>query len=88
MPALQQPEKSVLVTVKLYGTLPQRFESYDPQKGLRVRLGPGARVSDLVRHLGFTDETVVAVVDGRVAGGDAPLAEGAAVNLLQPAHGG
>ncbi len=78
----------ITVLVRLYGTLPRRFEGYDPQKGLTVALWPGADTSDLLRHLGLVDETVAAVIDGMIVWHNRPLADGALVRLFQPAQGG
>lgn len=84
----QQAEKTISVTVKLYGTLPHQFGEYDPQKGLVVQLTAGSRIADLIMRLELSGEFLVPVMDGKVVNSGHPLTEGDSVTLLQPAHGG
>ena len=79
----------ITVHVKLYGTLPGRFEGYDPAKGLTVRLSRGGRVSDLTEKLNISPvDTGVVAIDGRVAKPSDVITDGAQVRIFQVAHGG
>ncbi|MBR9980409.1 MAG: hypothetical protein KFF50_05235 [Desulfatitalea sp.] len=79
----------ITVTVKLYGTLPQRMPAYDPQRGLVVTLGPGATVADLTRQLNLTaEDTGVVALDGRVAQPEDRLPNDAHIRIFQVALGG
>jgi sulfur carrier protein ThiS len=77
------------VTVRLFGTLSQKFPGYDPVKGLEVEIPDGARVKDLLAHLGIS-ETMggVATVKGMILRLEDPLKDGASVHLLQAVYGG
>lgn len=78
---------TVTVAVRLNGALAERL-------GARrsVTLPDGATADDLVRELrdeaGVELANVVVAVDGRVVGGSAVLADGAAVAVLVPYAGG
>ena len=43
------------VKVRLFGTLSQKFPGYDSVKGLEVEIPDGARVKDLLAHLGIPE---------------------------------
>jgi sulfur carrier protein ThiS len=77
------------VYAKLYGSLPERFPGYDPEKGLTLELAQGARISDLTAQLGITaEEEMVIAMAGRVARLEDPLEDGATLRILPVAHGG
>lgn len=79
----------ITVTVKLYGALPERFPDYDPADGIVVRLAPDARVRDLNDYLKLTPEDAgVVALDGRVAGPEDILTDGASIKIFQKAYGG
>lgn len=79
----------ITVTVKLYGALPERIADYDSKTGIVVRLDQGARVKELNNHLGLKpDDAGVVAIDGRVAGPDDPLSDGATIKIFQKAYGG
>ena len=53
------------VKVRLFGTLGQQFPGYDPAKALEVEIPDGARVKDLLAHLGIPEvKGGVAAVEG------------------------
>jgi sulfur carrier protein ThiS len=79
----------ITVHVKLYGTLPERFEGYDPERGLTVQLSPGERVGDLTARLNISpEETGVVALDGRVAKPADIVPDGARIRIFQVSHGG
>lgn len=79
----------ISIRVKLFGTLPQRFEGYDSVRGLTVRLHHGAHIRDLTAHLQLNpSETGMVVMAGRVVPPDKVLIDGARVRIFQVAHGG
>lgn len=79
----------IKVTVKLYGTLPWRFQGYDPEKGIRLEFAQGARVTELTSRLNLTpQDTGVVALDGRVATPQDALYDGAQIRIFQMAHGG
>ncbi|MGE5841249.1 MAG: MoaD/ThiS family protein [Deltaproteobacteria bacterium] len=77
------------VNVRFFGTLSQEFPGYDPEKGIEVEIPDGARVKDLLAHLGIPEaKGSVAAVEGVILHQDARLKDGASVQLLQSVHGG
>lgn len=79
----------ITVNVKLYGTLPWRFQTYDSDKGLTVELPRGARVIDLSKQLNIAPaDTGVVAIDGRVARPEDVLPDGASIRIFQVTHGG
>jgi sulfur-carrier protein len=75
--------------VRLFGTLGQRFSGYDPQKGLDVEIPDGARVKDLLAHLGIPEtKGEVVAADGKILHLEDPLNEGMSLQLLQAVYGG
>jgi len=79
----------ITIIVKLYGELPERFPDYDPAEGIVVRLARGACVNDLSNHLKLSPEDAgVVAMDGRVAGPEDALVDGASVKIFQKAYGG
>jgi sulfur carrier protein ThiS len=77
------------VKVRLFGTLSQQFPGYDPAKGLEVEIPDGARVKDLLAHLGISEaKGGVAASEGVILRLEDPLRDGASVHLLQTVYGG
>ena len=77
------------VKVRLFGTLGQQFPGYDPAKALEVEIPDGARVKDLLAHLGIPEaKGSIAAVEGVVLHLDDPLKNGSSVHLLQSVYGG
>ena len=77
------------IHAKLYGSLPGRFPGYDPEKGLTLELAQGARIRNLVAHLGIAaEEEVVIAMAGRVARPEDPVEDGATLRIFPVAHGG
>ena len=77
------------VKVRLFGILSQKFPGYDPVKGFEVEIPDGARVKDLLAHLGIPETRGgVAAVEGMILKPEDALKEGVAVHLLQAVYGG
>jgi sulfur carrier protein ThiS len=77
------------VKVRLYGTLGRRFPGYRPEEGLEVELPDGARVEDLLAHLGLgEDKKPVVTLEGVICGRGHDLMDGAEVNVFQALYGG
>jgi sulfur carrier protein ThiS len=77
------------VRVKLFGVLGQRFPGYDMEKGMEVEIPEGARVKDLLAHLGISESLGgVVAVEGLIMKGEDVLKEGSSVHILQAVHGG
>jgi len=80
---------TIQIVVKLYGTLPRRFQEYDPEKGMLLEFAQGARVADLRSRLNLTaQDSGVVALDGRVAATGDLLYDGAQVRIFQMAYGG
>ena len=45
------------IRVKLFGTLKGNVSDYDPEHGLEVEIPDGAKVADLLSHLGISKKT-------------------------------
>lgn len=79
----------ITVHVKLFATLCEKIKGYDPAKGIDLQLPQGATVADLKDHLSIMPEdTAVVAIQGKVARPEDPLADGAAIRILQLGHGG
>jgi sulfur carrier protein ThiS len=77
------------ISVKLFGTLPQRFPDYNSAQGLEVEIPEGAKVKDLLAHLDISSsDSGFVAVDNRVVQHDDDLIEGASVRIFQRAFGG
>ena len=77
------------VTVKLFGTLPERHSGYNPEEGLFLSLPEGATVKDLLEKLGLAEsDRCVTVVNGRVEKREHVLVDGTAVSIFQLVTGG
>ena len=77
------------LTVKVFGTLQQQLEGYDPTKGMVLTVPDKATVADLVRELNLDFKAVGMVsVNGVMVASEAVLEDGAEVNIFQPISGG
>ena len=77
------------INVKLFGTLPQRFTDYDSARGLEVEIFDGAKVKDLLAHLGISaSDSGFVASNNQVVQHDDDLKEGASVRIFQRAFGG
>ena len=77
------------ISVKLFGTLPQRFPGYNAAQGLEVEIPDGAKVKDLLAHLDISSsDSGFVAVNNQVVQHDDDLKEGASVRIFQRAFGG
>ena len=77
------------VSIKLYGTLPNRFSDYDAVLGMQVELADDARLEDLMAHLKLAEsDGGFATVGGRVLKSDDVLSDGVSVCIFQRVFGG
>jgi sulfur carrier protein ThiS len=79
----------ICVTVHLHTVL-QRSTAEGPVRKLPVTLPPGSTLADLIEHLGieFPTESLLHVVNGRLAQLDQTLHDGDKVNLMPAMSGG
>jgi sulfur carrier protein ThiS len=78
----------VKLNVKIFGTLRQRFPDYT-DSGIEVEVPDGARVRDLLSHLGFSEsQRGVVSADGVVLKADDPLRDRISLTVFQPLAGG
>jgi sulfur carrier protein ThiS len=77
------------VTVKLYGTLGQRFPDYQSSQGMQVEIPDGATAKDLLVLLEIPEsQGAVIVAEGRVLKADDRIRCGVPVTVLQTVGGG
>ena len=77
------------VTVKLYGTLSQRFPGYQHSQGLEVEIPEGATVKDLLALLEIPEsQGAVVIMEGRALKADDSVRCGVPVNVFQTIRGG
>jgi sulfur carrier protein ThiS len=77
------------VRVKLYGTLSQRFPSYQHSQGMEVEVPDGATVKDLLALLEISEsQGAVVIMEGRILKADDKMQPGVPVNVLQAIGGG
>ncbi|KPJ88047.1 MAG: hypothetical protein AMS17_06770 [Spirochaetes bacterium DG_61] len=77
------------VSVKLYGTLHQRFPGYQHSQGIEVEIPDGATVKDLLALLEISDpKGITVIMEGRVLKMGDTMQCGVPVNVLQTIHGG
>lgn len=77
------------VRVRLFGSLGQRFPSYQRSAGLEVQVPEGATVQDLLTLLGLTGlQGTVVIAAGRVLKAEEPLQPGVPVDIMQAIGGG
>jgi molybdopterin converting factor small subunit len=79
----------VVVTVRLHTTL-RRATPDGPLDRLTLELADGATVQAILDELGIVlrDDSVLLVVNHRVAGAETPLADGDEVRLIPAVSGG
>ncbi|MBI5252510.1 MAG: MoaD/ThiS family protein [Desulfomonile tiedjei] len=77
------------LSVRLYGTLRERFPSYCHSEGQRVVLPDNATVEDLLGALGIARSDVLVVsTNGRILKADDTIRSGDGVNIFQSILGG
>lgn len=77
------------VAVKLFGTLVQHLPGYDPEAGMDVQIPDGARVKDLLVHLGILgSKGFIVAAKGRLLKPDDELENGDSVQIFQSVLGG
>ncbi|SHF99425.1 ThiS family protein [Desulfacinum infernum DSM 9756] len=79
----------MIVIVKLYGMLSRKVAGYEPDRGLEISVSEGATVGEVIGGIGIgSEESVVVVIDGEVAGAETPVCSGSVLRVFQPLHGG
>jgi sulfur carrier protein ThiS len=79
----------MMIRVKLFGTLCQRYPGHQQAQAMEVEIPDGATAKDLVAHLQIPEARGVAIaVEGRILKADDRIASGALVHVLQVLHGG
>jgi molybdopterin synthase sulfur carrier subunit len=77
------------VRVKLYGTLRERFPSYQPSQGMEIELPEGATVKDLLALLEISESLrAVVIAEGRVLKTHDRIQRGVPVDVMQAIGGG
>jgi sulfur carrier protein ThiS len=77
------------VRVKLYGTLSQRFPSYQHSQGVEVEIPEGATVQDLLALLEISEsQGAVVIAEGRALKADDQIQGRVPVNIFQSIRGG
>jgi molybdopterin synthase sulfur carrier subunit len=75
--------------VRLFGTLSQRITHYNAQEGIDVEIPDGARVKDLLAHLGLSESNAgIVFVEGQIRRAEEELQDNATVNIFQAMFGG
>ena len=77
------------VSVKLYGTLSQRFPDYRHSEGVEVEIPDGATVQDLLTLLEISEsQGAVVIAEGQILKADDKMPYGVPVRVLQALYGG
>jgi sulfur carrier protein ThiS len=77
------------MSVKLFGTLRERFPDYRHQQGIEVEVPDGATAKDLLSHLKISESNgAVVAIEGRILKRDDKMQHGAQVYVFQAIHGG
>jgi sulfur carrier protein ThiS len=77
------------IRVKVYGTLPREFPSYDHDLGMEVEIREGEKIVELLERLGLNrPQGGMVVVDGRVMKHEDALKGGSMLQVFQPVFGG
>jgi sulfur carrier protein ThiS len=77
------------MSVKLFGTLRQRFPDYRHQHGIEVEVPDGATAKDLLSLLKIPEsKAAVVAMEGRILKRDDKMRQGAQVYVFQAIHGG
>jgi sulfur carrier protein ThiS len=77
------------MSVKLFGTLRERFPDYRHQQGIEVEVPDGATTKDLLSFLKISESSgAVVAIEGRILKRDDKMQHGAQVYVFQAIHGG
>jgi sulfur carrier protein ThiS len=77
------------MTVKLFGTLRERFLDYRHQQGIEVEIPDGATAKDLLSLLKISESNgAVVAVEGRILKREDKMQHGMQVYVFQAIHGG
>jgi len=77
------------MSVKLFGTLRERFPDYRHQQGIEVEVPDGATAKDLLSFLKISESSgAVVAIEGRILKRDDKMQHGAQVYVFQAIHGG
>ena len=77
------------VAIKLFGTLVQHFPGYDPEVGMDVQIPDGARVNDLLAHLGIQgSKGFIVAAESRLLKEEDELEDGSSIQIFQSVFGG
>ena len=77
------------MSVKLFGTLRERFPDYRHQQGIEVEVPDGATAKDLLSHLKISEsDGAVVAIEGRILKRDEKMQHGGQVYVFQAIHGG
>ena len=77
------------MSVKLFGTLRERFPDYRHQQGIEVEVPDGATTKDLLSFLKISESSgAVVAIEGRILKRDDKMQHGAQVHVFQAIHGG
>ena len=77
------------VRVRLYGTLSQRFPSYQHSQGMEVEIPDGATVQDLLDLLDLSESRgEVVIAEGRALRADDSIQRGVPLSIMQTIGGG
>ena len=86
---VEKRESGMKVRVKLYGTLGQRFSSYQHSQGMEVEIPGGATAKDLLALLEISEsQGAVVIVESQILKADDKLRPGIPVSVLQAIGGG
>jgi sulfur carrier protein ThiS len=82
-------ETSMKVTVRLFGTLSQKFPGYRPSQGVEIEIPDGSTVKELLAHLEISEERGAAVIaNGKVLNVDVKVEAGSSLDIFQSISGG
>ncbi len=77
------------MSVKLFGTLRERFPDYRHQQGIEVEIPDGATAKDLLSLLKISESNgAVVAIEGRILKRDDKMQHGVQVYVFQAIHGG
>jgi hypothetical protein len=77
------------VSVKLYGTLSQRFPGYRYSEGVEIEIPDGAMIKDMLTVLEISEsQGAVVIAEGRILKVDDKMPCGVPVQILQALYGG
>jgi sulfur carrier protein ThiS len=77
------------MSVKLFGTLRERFPDYRHQDGIEVEVPDGSTAKELLSLLKIPESNgAVVAMEGRILKRDDEMQQGAQVYIFQAIHGG